>query len=362
LTERETVKPLHVLEWVKQNTIVAVKEGLLLWADQGVRYCLAQGETGTKYALEDEQLLLEDLYYGKLESQVPAKAQREGAVTQLKRRGSDALSDKMQCIFADIGEHCKVLGSDYEIILTKADGECERELEREVQKEKLVERQFNREIAEAETNWEFDIVTNEGMANILRMAEAKALGDVIETFVNPWYSLGDIPWRNAAVYCSNNFVKTIKCRQTIYLQQHLRVVDAFLYFPVEKTALLLSEREYDSVLKCLWVAEQSVANVQLAHLACCKHIELGLPRAVNAPPPYPSPLRCALFSEVRVDPTVSATLHLFNGETMYDKENKEALSDLLKSKPAKIAALRIPELRGLHSMVSRSDLEEACVH
>jgi hypothetical protein len=362
MTEVQAVEPLHVLEWVLHNTIIAVKEGVLLWADQGVRFCIAQGETSAKYALEDDVLLLEDMYCGNLEAQVPAKAQQEGAVTQLKRRGGDALSDKLQSIFTDIGEHSKILGSDYEILLTRADGECERELEREVLKEKLVERQFTRKIPDEERNWEFDIVTQQSMVNILREAGAKTLGDVIETLVSPSYLLGDIPWRTAAVYCSDNFVKTIICDQGINLQQHLRVVDAFLYFSAEKTALLLSEREADSVLKCLWVAEQNVANVRLTHLACCMHIELGLPRSVNAPSPDPSPLRCASFYEVRVDPRISAILHLFNGETMYDKETKDALSDLLKFTPAKIAALRIPDLRGLHSMLSRSDLEEACMY
>ena len=357
LTEAQGVEPLHVLEWVLHNTINAVKEGVLVWADQGVRFCIAQGETGAKYALEDEVILLEDMYNGNLEAQVPAKAQQEGAFTQLKRRGGEALSDKMQSIFTDIGEHCKVLGSDYEMVLTKADGECERELEREVLKEKLVERQFDPKTPVGEKNWHVDIVTKGSMGNILKEAQAEALGDVIETLVHPSYLLGHIPWRGAAVYCSCNFMKTITCDLGTYLQQHLRQVDAFLYFPAEKTALLLTERESDSVLKCLWVAGQTASNVQLTHLACC-----NLPCPVNAASLQLSRLGCASFGKVRVDPTIRAQLHLFNGETMYDQETRLALSDMLTSKPAKIAALRIPELRGLQSMLSRSDLEEACMY
>jgi hypothetical protein len=54
------------------------------------------------------------------------------------------------------------------------------------------------------------------------------------------------------------------------------------------------------------------------------------------------------------------TLQLFNGDTAYcTEEQKARLQQMMASPRAKLAALKIPVMRGLQFMVSHSDLEVA---
>ena len=390
LTSSMKVETKHVLEWIVENTIAGIKEGLLLWADQGARYCVAHGEDGGdgdslgvggwQYALEEEELSLQDMYGAALADEVPVIVQRNCAETQLKRRKGDPLTKDVQSIFDRIGEHCEELGGDYTVRKTNTSGERERELAVEVLQIKQLERQFDKREAVAETDWIFGTVPTHSLATILRSMNATTLVDSITTHVDSSFGLQHIPWP-ATIFCSTNYTKTVIENGKSGLQDHLRPVGTFLYFPREKTAVLLSEREADGVLRSLQNSEQTATNLRFMHIAYCSGkgasaspLDTQPPSALTTPSCTPSPSppsspsskrppqlpKSINFDDTLVDPTIVASLQLFNGDTMYAPETKTALQELLSTSDAKMAALRLPDIRGVQFMLSRSDLEDVC--
>ena len=73
---------------------------------------------------------------------------------------------------------------------------------------------------------------------------------------------------------------------------------------------------------------------------------------------HPPKLVCRGIPDLKLPCSLLVTLQLFNGETAYlTEEQKACLQKMMASPRAKLAALKIPVMRGLQHMVSHSDLE-----
>jgi hypothetical protein len=167
----------------------------------------------------------------------------------------------------------------------------------------------------------------------------------------------------SSLYCTANYIDTIASSKNKDSpspnEEYLRPVDAVLWLPGDQAVVLLSEREADKVFVILAAVDSG------NHLDTPRFLNLNYLRLSHTDPTAPVSLK---WSTVSNFPTKSLVqLQLFNGETSYPTSaQKAALATLLstgyrdKVKAAQSAALVLPVLRGLHFMVSRSDLEVIC--
>jgi hypothetical protein len=170
------------------------------------------------------------------------------------------------------------------------------------------------------------------------------------------------------VYCTANFIATVANKNDDSpspSEEYLRPVDAVLWLPRDQAVVLLSEREADKILPILAAAEKSASATDMAQSDRPRFLNLNYLRLSHTDPSTSVSLKWSTVADFPTDLLVQ--LQLFSGETAYPTTaHQAALTALLSSgdgdkvKAAQSAALVLPVLRGLHFMVSRSDLEVIC--
>ena len=341
----EPPQPSDVLDWIMSNTTASTEQGLQAWGEQGGRFCATAGRDSAQFVIQDEVLALEDLYCH-VEQPGSLFDTHQRKVTQmLNRREGLALSDAMGELSARVSSHVEDYGADITVLMTKKDGECERELEQEVLLEKEVERQIPRSSPCAEVDWSYKIVTAKEFSfeAIHNASAARTLSDLIEGNVDPRYSLESIPW-SSSISCTKNFANTVSPSGQC-IQDYLRQAKFFLYFPKLRGShvILLSEREANGIISYLQKMTDGVKDARSVH-----HLPYAKQRTFKGQAPG------------TIYATLISSLQLFNGETTYKGTYKEALCKLLALDESRKAALLIPDMRGQRLLVSRSDLEDVC--
>ena len=193
-------------------------------------------------------------------------------------------------------------------------------------------------------------------------------------------SIREIRW-SSQIYTTANFSRAIA---GVVQSQCLRPVKSVLMFP-DGSALLVSEREADSLIEVLWASGEGTADTgprsspqpsplllilssiqqgfrehQLQrgspiHLSTC--LTMRSSRAWSTPPAS----SIAALGQLESDPGLGVLvgMQLFGGGTEYGtRKEREALHRLMRRK--REAAEDLTEMRGRQSMFSRSDLEVAC--
>ena len=351
------ISVLDVIEWVMGNTIADTKDGLLIWADQGRRFCVTEGNQAPLSVMQDVALTLKDFYYHKQQAEMAIVSHERGCMELNTRCKGHPLSEPKQRLWSKINKHVKLYGA-FEVFLTEVDGECEREVEKEVIREKLVEVQLCKKTPIEEVDWLYD--QDYSSEEILVVTKAITLADAINKYINPAHELKSISWSTVPVYCTANFVQTVignlSSLSQGFIEEYLRPVDMLLHF--KKMVLLISEREANSILSSMQtnINRQNQPWPRLVHLSYAKEALEMSPAdrpSMEGPTSYlPKPLGANFIS----------ILQLFNGETSFGVKSKAALKKLLSNNPSRKAAQLIPRMRGLGFMLSRSDLEDVCTY
>jgi hypothetical protein len=283
----------------------------------------------------------------------------------MSRRNNTHLPDDSKQLLTKIEENVIAYGTDFKVTRSCIDEECERELEKEVELEQEEERVLPKMEPRAEVDWNYkDAMTCDGSfealsqltgGNITRLSDVWSQDIIFNKEHN--LRLLENGTINGNVFCTYNFLLTVKHTANGSIEEYLRPVDAMLYFPEKKTFLLLSEREADNILALLTVPMSPTAPVQFVHLAYLK--------LIHEKPDSSSHLLSMPVNNL--DNTALVALQLFNGDTDYPtQQQKESLmkiflaADKQHVKTAQSAALLLPGMRGLQEMISRSDLEIVC--
>jgi hypothetical protein len=356
---------LHLLEWVMHNTIEETKAGLLEWSHQGALFCATNEDP--EYAILDESNSLSHLYDHQKVAQPVTEIHRADVQRYAVHRKNAPLSESMHKLSTKIAAQVENFGSDVSFLRSSVDEECERELEKEVEQEEEEERHLPRMIAVRERDWTNyeSVLRCRDVADLRALTGVKSLRDVVNTsrYIDWKHKINYISFAACnGVYSTANFIDTVAYNDDNPSpnEEYLRPVDAVLWLPRVSSVVLLSEREADKVLPILAAAKKSIPSADVA--------KSDMPRFLNLNYLRPSTSVSLKWSTVSNFPTKSLVqLQLFNGETSYPTSAQKAeLTALLAAggrdnvKTAQSAALVLPVLRGLHFMISRSDLEMIC--
>ena len=369
------LQPAHVLQWALGNTARDVAGGLLDWAAQGGHFALTAGRP--ERCRVPETVGLEDMYGAPYrEEPVPElwtrlRAELEGRWNDAGRgatgghgSGLDAAlpeperarvaatgpeesetegpdAQQLDAISARVARHGKGLAARQATL----DEECERELELQVEAAPAPAPAAKGRPPAPETPWDVAALLQCKSPRDLPGAGVQALAEFVERRVAHAPQLRGLRW-SGRVFVTRNFVETVAqewqrtgAAGAEALDEYLRPVDAFAFFPQSQEVLLLSDYEADRVLALLWARKASEAPppFMLANLCFAEEAECGVPDR-------------ALVSVM-----------LFSGETQYGPAPlREALAGVLPTEGATAAARALVRLRGLDTMLPRSDLEEIC--
>mmetsp|Transcript_20512 Transcript_20512/g.31281 ORF Transcript_20512/g.31281 Transcript_20512/m.31281 type:complete len:263 (+) Transcript_20512:2-790(+) len=193
------------------------------------------------------------------------------------------------------------------------------------------------------------------------------------------------------VYCTNNFMETVKGIKPEELDSFLRLVDVGVLFP-NGSLLLLSEREGDFALRCFWdrpnllpqkrrtdvspigliparVCGQNISStsncgtsdvVWYVNFSFLRDIgnRFGIKRALE---------QSFQLQSTEVEEHLLATVQLFAGEADYPaRSRQEALKRIFLPRTTKDespggGACDILDMRGTGHHFARSDLETVCI-
>ena len=374
-----TLRSEHVLNWVVHNTVNTIADGLPEWASNGSHFCTTQSP---KARLVDENLKLEGLYGGAIakctmyEHVKRGQAKDRERVKQLRLEPEGILEEML----AVLEDRAKTFGSDQEITSSAFDEECERELENEREREREVERQYPRCVPQASSDWDFNELLKSTHPNELKMLGIgiMPLHEAMKKSFDP--QLSQIEWKHSGIYVTHNFFETVTGDLGLKLDDQygyfMRPLQWIITFQSDsKCCLLLSEWEAEKVLEILWARpESTVRLVQMCYLREAADTKYG--KAVRLA--LPDGDGCARHELTMVGLQLLAGETMFgpSGTTMFVQSGTEiakaakagfgaarigaALYKLLPTPEAKKAALLLPEFRGLHHKISRSDLERFC--
>lgn len=300
----------HVTSWIMHNTVTSIWKGVGLWIDQGMFYA-----SGSKpeHSLLDEKLDL-NAFYGKPihDSSVDKLALPSKEYHCRRTNGGNKQMMKMMDEIINRSSH---LGKSYSVMRTGADEECERELEREIEEEEEEEIEFDRMTAFDEKDWDYTSIFRSRSPTNLPI-EVHHISDIMCNYIS-CKSLTNIKW-SKKVLCTSNFIHTIQIKDG-NLDDFLRVPDCVIYFPSGET-LLISDREANEILDLFQGStgsnKKNVNSHSFGHYA------------FEIEPDQEPLLRCGKKNVIMHDDIICST-KLFNGETMYPRNQQRVLKDML---------------------------------
>lgn len=359
----------HVLKWVLMNTVEAVAHAIPQWASQGAHFCVTK--EGIERALMDEKLSL-DTYGSPVSTMtIPEIVSASQRRFRAEVSGSQVtLSETLETMLKVIRDRAQELGSEFKLLETGMDEECERELEQERELERELEKQIPSQYPALEEDWQYStILTSWSPWSLPKEARVIHLSDLASTRLMGLkdQGLSAIRWSKQA-FCTRNFADTIQTStQDGTVGEHLRVVDAILVFSSGEM-LLMSEREADQVLELLWEKAHQQKGIDgdvPTFLNLCflrEHYDaeaFGVYSGSAATLQVPGSR--AIGEDYSNMDAVLATVQLFNGETMFGtSKRREAVKDLLPTTAGQQAAMMLPALRGRQHRILRSHLESFC--
>jgi hypothetical protein len=348
---RDVLSPVVVIQWVIENTLQAIRDGLVEWGLQGAHYCFTDRESDRIALLED--FSCKEYYAGRNIYNSPLELYLEKSNLLFSTFGKPKLDQELQIHLKSIkdsmqllsGEECLQISSGFE-------EECERELEQEKEVEKEIEIEFIQQSPDSEVDWNYSFVGQWGISDYLTRGLILPLDKVIQSQIKFQSIPSNISWPSN-IYCTKNFVKVLTNSKLVKgLNNYLRPVDALLC--IDKDIILISEREENELLSIFWAGislRSGTHQVQLLNLSFLEG------RGTSA---LPIPLSLHLGptpSSISLDDLSILALQVFNGEPIYgDRKN---LLPILLTEPAsgKKNAMEIVAMRGNMHKLDKSDLD-----
>lgn len=366
----------HVLSWAMKNTVESTAAGIPNWTNQGLFFASTFGKN-PQLCITAEIVKLEDMYGKSFTEQTVVKTAKEAHLFHMNRTGGEKeLSKSVKGMVDSIHKQVHKYGNDFTFSARGCDEECERELEMEIEEEEEIEVEVPLMDPVSEKKWDFEkALLCQSPGELPPVVGIKTLPEFISNFIKP-VTLAKIKW-SKKIYCTGNFAQTIICRNDSScsaLNRFLRVVNFVLFFP-DKSHLLLSEFEANSLLKLFWDSKSIGRPHLFLHssllrqsLDCMHAISLQCTlqkRGIVLNNLFGGSLEAGdIISEVSM-----ASLQLFAGESTYTTvERKEALKFVLRVCQTKgglrfcprTETERIVQMRGHGKMYPCSDLEALC--
>lgn len=347
---------LDVMSWVISNTVKAVEGGLLEYASQGDHFCSTAGRPDR--ACLPDVLELQGLY---------GATKSDEQVHKLwlnTRKPINEIQPQFRKLRAGIDRAMEKLAKDVLGYGSKLEQECERELEKEIELETEVELEVPVLKARPEDDWDYtkalsvssgDEMVEGGWAGTMSIQDALRKGGGVQ---KDQY-IRDVSWPSG-VYMTLNFLETVRCEDKYQggLNEYLRPVSTLLIFACGDV-LLVSEREADSILRCMWKSE---GNSGSALLSLCYARQLDGQGIGSDTKLYLGALPTTHAKLARAALAVSA-IQLFNGESNFAGDKKDHARSMLSNGAygvLKPAAMQLLQIRGLEFMYTRSDLDDIC--
>jgi Protein of unknown function (DUF3638)/Protein of unknown function (DUF3645) len=277
--DADNVQPLHVIQYVMEQTDQFLQNGLASWSQQGIHFVKTQCDSVS--FISDENSDLKRMYAAKR-----SKRSVHEIVSQRCSAASNVVDAYRANIYDvdyidQIEQRSKQLGSDamrnaaeYGETLV-LDNECERETEQEEEQEEETESQLPVRTPANEIDWEVAALANLNSLTVsdtpLSLAATQSGTSIaipIHDFVTEWLvdkqfhdssqSVSHIHW-SKHVFLSNNFARVLR-RDDAELASdnsqpdlgqslnYARLADFFLCFP-SGDILLLSERDHELLLE-----------------------------------------------------------------------------------------------------------------
>lgn len=351
-----TITSRDVIHWVLNNTMESIApEGLMMWAMQGVHFCHTHQQNVGSVRM-NEVLTLEEFYFRTINYSPMSEMACEAIAGYRKQLpDTEEMSAELIEFCGKISTLLKIKGKDYRIMQAGLDEECERELEVEI----LVQREIEIEVAQMkpaeEEDWDVDGLLKGSYCTASKVPTSKSLGDVVHESLDEIIS--NIGW-SKSVFCTSNFVNTVKFAEGEDVEKkghYLRLVHFIVFFPSDRSMLLVSEREADIILRKIPGA-RSRRRFELVDLTYCK-LAVSDPEAYRQlGPALPQQLPELLLKDVEN----LVSVQLFAGDTKFTTPKQlDALRRMLSHHPrAREAVLKLPTYRGLQHCLPRSDLEK----
>ena len=241
------IKSEDILNWVTDNTIKSIKVGMTQWCSQGLIFCHTENMPVSR-SLQPEITELVKFYAHSLQNKSVFSIYEE-----MKRNfNSQAIEvaegyDGVTEITEKMSETIMGFGSDYELLSSNHDEECEKELEKEVEQEEEKEKETIRKEPFNEIDWLYEEILSKDFEPSENFA---LLSTFIKNRMDKEFSLR-INWDDNihSIYVSENFAVPINCKTSDSLEEYLRPVNFCLHFKESKSFVLISEREANMIIK-----------------------------------------------------------------------------------------------------------------
>eukprot|EP01051_Picozoa_sp_SAG22_P001908 SAG22_NODE_79_length_21845_cov_17.798538_10_plen_1328_part_00 len=382
-----------VLKWVMQNSIAATQNGLTSWANQGAHFCTTKQTP--QAATLDETLKLEDFYSDAAAERPVVDVAKEQRKAYEKRRSEvqhsglanedNTLSSELRDMMEQITKRTVEQAESFQVIVTRFQEQCERELEKEVELEEEEEVEIPNRHPRKEVDWDYETVAPDTTFPLAdRISQLLDGPDSI--LHDKLSSLAAIKWSDR-VQCTPNFFLTMDpgskedvsssdvARGRIHeedvsnddassdgvdadykkgeLDLYLRVVDMVLQYS-DGRLVLVSEREANGILAVIWkhVRGDTVTG-ECPSLVSLLHLRKGYIGQRKPVMQIPASGQC----HKNMDAFIAA--EVFNGASTFDTdEMKAAVRDVTSE--AKEAPKKLLLMRGLYHTYDGSDLELVC--
>jgi hypothetical protein len=361
---RDLISPGAVIQWVIENTLHGIRDGLVEWGLQGAHYCHTHRDHGPIAVVEEfscREFYAERNFFN---SSLALYKTRLGSLLKMLGGQQQSLSlspMKMEDYLTSIQE--RIIEYDEPtstLFSTNFEQECERELEQNKETEVETQIQIIHQTPAEEKEWNYSLVSRWKTEDYLLNDVIMPLAEVLQTHVE-FQTLCGITWPTN-LYCTRNFIYCLSttaaepsCRK---LNNYLRPVDALLC--VGQDIILISERELNCLLPHFWTGaalrsrsqeegeqKREEHRVQLTNLSF-----LSSRNSSNS-----IPLSLSFGPTPEVGDLSILALQVFNGEAMYG-ERKSLLSSLLTEKDlGKKNAIELVSMRGKTHQLDKSDLD-----
>lgn len=323
----QSIDIVDILDWVMRNTKSEAIHGLLEWANSGLQFNKSQNYPETE--LLEEDWSLQSLY---------ASAQHPELISNIVVSKAAELygydDDDMDVLTDVICQRGLAYGIDEEILVTAHNEECERELHNEHFEERQGEVERARFSPSEEIEWDYNTLLRTDSARRLintGIIEVKELGDFVRESISP-PALSQIQWSGSHFFGTRNFFSTVTASGG-KLNAFARVIDAVLFFD-DGTKLLLSEYEADQVLRLLWTSSivPKFSFVNLPYLVHLVERDGKVPDLARVPLSLGSVRKVggAFSFASHVSVVTTSLCQLYNGETMFTKNQKAVVTQALR--------------------------------
>ncbi|GFH58370.1 hypothetical protein CTEN210_14846 [Chaetoceros tenuissimus] len=341
---------LSIIEWIIRNTVESVVKGLQIWSDQGIFFHTA---TEAKHSILDEKSDLSSFYGRPIKIDDLSKSASISKSFHFKRT-SKTNSNRMEtrATFSNISTIIKRcgLGTGYKIRTSATDEECEREMQREVEEEEEEEIEVAKQIPCQQHDWDYGTIFSCNSACQLSINPISFYDMLLHNMSNK-RNIRKVQWPNN-LYCTPNFISTIKVENGYSIDEYLRLPDCFVRFP-DTSVVLLSDREGANIYE-LFLHErdkQNISNYFFGHFA------------YESDPKTEGSLRCDLNEEENMflSSSIACSIKLFNGDTRYSSSQRESVKRLLSfNESTNDFAQSFVNARDKGKDFEMSDLERIC--